>query len=169
MNTSRSSYEEPSRGRLRGCCDLILVQQRQYWRISKTVVANHLRNTREYLQPMVPRNVYLRRTASSSSYGRFVAARIITLAVESVLNPSQSCMNSVFIVVVASCSCSRLRPKRESTSSAPNAEMTACHNKIEGHPDMISIPSCGCSEIKALQLPSPVATVLAFNPLYSLF
>ena len=58
-----------------------------------------------------------RSTASSRSKGRLVAARTITLELGSVEKPSQSCMNSVFMAVTASCSWSRRLPRRASTSS----------------------------------------------------
>ena len=59
-----------------------------------------------------------RSTASSSSPGRFVAAKTSTPAWQSVVSPSQSCMNSVLIWVETSCSLSRRLPSSASASSA---------------------------------------------------
>mmetsp|Transcript_8676 Transcript_8676/g.20921 ORF Transcript_8676/g.20921 Transcript_8676/m.20921 type:complete len:231 (-) Transcript_8676:691-1383(-) len=58
-----------------------------------------------------------RSTASSRSYGLFVAARTMTLASESVTIPSHSCMNSVLTLVTMSWSMLLRFPRRASTSS----------------------------------------------------
>mmetsp|Transcript_478 Transcript_478/g.1488 ORF Transcript_478/g.1488 Transcript_478/m.1488 type:complete len:215 (-) Transcript_478:383-1027(-) len=56
-------------------------------------------------------------TASSTSQGLLVAPRTMTWEYSSVVNPSQSAMNSVFMLFVASCSLLCLLPSIESISS----------------------------------------------------
>ena len=77
--------------------------------------------------PAGGRDVHLRRTAGSSSWGLLVAPMMTILLSGSVSMPSHSDMNSVFMLSDTSCSCCMRLPNSASASSAAGDTKSSCN------------------------------------------